>query len=48
MKQPSWQQITDHRIKERQRPRHMYAQERTKPQGQKVGTNKEEFLLDDF
>ena len=30
--------ITNQRTKKRQRPRHMYAQERTKPQGQKVGT----------
>jgi len=38
MKQPSWQQITDQRTKKRQRPRHMYAQERTKLQGQRLGT----------
>jgi len=38
IKQPSWQQITDQRTKKVQRPRHMYAQERTKPQGQKEGT----------
>ena len=38
IKQPSWQQITDHRTKKRQRPRHMYVQERTKSQGRKVGT----------
>jgi len=41
IKQPSWQQIIDQRTKKRQRPRHMYAQERTKPQGQKVGTGVE-------
>jgi len=38
IKQPSWQQITDQRTMKRQRPRDMYAQERTNPQGQKVGT----------
>ena len=38
MKQPSWQQVTDQRTKKRQGPRHMYAQEGTKPQGQKVCT----------
>jgi len=38
IKQPSWQQITDQRTKKRQRPRHIFPQERTKPQLQNVGT----------
>jgi len=37
MTQPSWQHITDQHTRKRQRPRHMYVQEATKPQGQKVG-----------